>query len=134
MRSGGIGIDVPWCIHEALERDLPAVHFEERDNGRGFVRPAVDYRPHDVDHTIEVYAWDQSWSNTALGMGVGGNAITHAITTVVVDLTGRAAAVYVGQHLRGVIEVDEEAMRRISQHAIITGRLPVGKLYTSDAP
>lgn len=131
IRSGSIGVDVPWCIHEALERDLPAVHFEAHDNGRGYVRPAVDRRPHDVDHAIEVYAWDQAWSNTALGMGVGGNAITHAITTVVVDLTARAAAVYVGQHLRGVIEVDEETMRLISQHAIITGRIPRGKPFTS---
>ena len=131
MRHGSIGVDVPWCVHEALERDLPAVHFEERDNGRGHVRPAVHYRPHDVDHTIEVYAWDQAWSNTGLGMGAGGAAITHAITTVVVDVTARAAAVYVGQHLRGVIEVDEEVMRLISQHEIIMGRLPFGKPFSS---
>lgn len=132
IRSGSIGVDVPWCIHEALERDLPAVHFEARDNGRGHVHPAVDRRPHDMDHTIEVYAWDQAWSNTGLGMpGMHGNAITHAITTVVVDVTARAAAVYVGQHLRGVIEVDEETMRLISQHAIITGRIPRGKPLTS---
>ena len=120
---------IAWCIHEAAEHDLPAVHIPEREL-RGHVRPAYDVRPHDVDHSIEVHAWDQPWSNTALGMGgMAGQAISHAPTVVVIDMSARVAAVYVSTNLRGLVVVDEKWMELLAERRVIQGRLPLGMPY-----
>ena len=117
---------VAWCMHEAAEHDLPAVHIPEREL-RGHTRPAYDVRPHHVDHSIEVHAWDQSWPNTALGMGgMAGQAISHAPTVVVIDMSARVAAVYVSTNLRGLVVVDVEWMASLAERRIIHGRFPIG--------
>lgn len=118
---------ITWCLHEALEHDLPPVHFPAKEI-RGVTRKAFDRRPHHVDHAIEVHAWNQAWANTSLGMGgMAGQAITHAMTTVVIDTWAQVACVYVNRHLRGRVKVDGEWMQALNERRIITGRLPIGE-------
>ena len=120
---------IAWCVHEAVEHDLPAVHFAEREI-RGHIRAAYDRRPHHVDHSIEVHAWEQSWANTAMGMGgMAGQAITHAPTVVVIDMSARVAAVYVSTNLRGLVSVDIQWMEMLAERRIIQSRFPFGTPY-----
>jgi hypothetical protein len=117
---------IAWCLHEALQRDLPAWVTEEREVA-GHIHPKRSDRPEQMGANISVHAWPQAWPNTTLGMGgVGGQAFTTALTTVVVDEDMRNAAVYVGRHLRGVVEADHEFMARLAARTVINGRSPHG--------
>lgn len=117
---------VAWCLHEALVHDLPALEIPESTTG-AYARARRFLRPTDVDANVSVHSWPQSWSNTGLGMGgPSGQAFTTALTTVVVDEDQRWAAVYVGRHLRGVVEADHEFMTRLAHRTVIKSRFPEG--------
>ena len=117
---------IAWCLHEALERDLPAWTIDEREVG-GQVQPKRSVRPGEMGANISVHAWPQSWPNSTLGMGgVGSQAFNTRLTTVVVDEDMQSAAVYVGRYLRGVVEADSAFMERVAARTVISGRSPHG--------
>lgn len=118
---------VAWAIHEALERDLPAVEYPERTLSSGGVIPARSYRLDRVGGDVDVFAWVQSWSNTSLGLGgLAGQAFTDAVTVVVMDTAfSMTGAVYVGRGLRGLVDLREPGcMEAIAARDIIRGRYP----------
>lgn len=112
------------ALHAALLRDLPEIHYHDRDWSKYNQWKATQSREalaaaYEAEHRTgtpgcpvdcrvektrrpredecEVYVFSQTWSSTALGYGgVGGQAITQAYTVVVVsEMTGHAA-VYFG--------------------------------------
>lgn len=69
------------CVDDALKRF--------RESGKGFPPCMAD---------LQLYAFPQTWGNTAGGMGgVGGQAITSQTTVVVEDTLNHRTSVYFGQ-------------------------------------
>lgn len=123
---------INWCVHEAMEHDLPAVLFPAREI-RNYVSPERVLRPGSIDASIEVHSWDQSWSDTSLGMGgVAGQAISSARTTVVIDTSYGYACVYVGRFLRGRVEATPDFFLRVQTRDVIHKRFPIGTAVALD--
>ena len=124
---------INWCVHEAVEHDLPAVLFPAREI-RNYVSPERVLRPGAIDASIEVHSWDQSWSDTSLGMGgMAGQAITSARTTVVIDTSYGYACVYVGRFLRGRVEATPDFFLRVQARDVIHKRFPIGTAVALDS-
>lgn len=112
------------AAHAACLRDLPCLHYEDRDwekyrawkdslkrDGRNPLTSPIEPAECRVQKSrqprldeCEVIMFPQTWSSTALGYGgLGGKAITEAYTVVVIGPTGDAAVYFGGGRLAYVV-------------------------------
>lgn len=104
-----------FAVSRALDHDLPSVKYKRpfhKDGERTLVD--AERRPHQGE--IDVYHFPQVWGSTALGFGgIGGQAMTSAYTTVVVE--GANVAVYFSGRLAYVVvNPNDEFFRHLSSH------------------
>ncbi|MNR71312.1 hypothetical protein D3C71_19270 [compost metagenome] len=114
MRSSTALQTLHLALGAAIHRDLPQVHYEQRDweaegalrdrvgreefarlQAAGQLPPARQRVRRPSEEEVEVVMFPQTWGSTALGYGgIGGAAITSAYTVVV--LSQELACVYFG--------------------------------------
>jgi len=124
------------AVTRACDQDLPQIEFQRTiypKNQDGTPRFEISKRrPHTGE--VEVYHFPQVWGSTALGFGgVGGQALTFAYTTVVVDSASDNAAVYFSGRLAYVIKhptayfyeaLSRHAMNEVAQAGIYRSKEP----------
>jgi hypothetical protein len=97
-------------FYAAMHRDLPNVEFPETswENGKRVVTGVTKTR-RPYENELEIFAsFAQAWGSTALGFGgIGGSAITTAMTTIITD--GKIFCVYFGGALAYKLEKPKEA-------------------------
>lgn len=113
-------------IYSALIKDLPGVEYEtysrstEVVDGRTTIvrTPSGTKTRRPLEDEIDLYAFPQTWGSTALGFdGIGGSAMTTAMTVVVVHR--RNASVYFGgRHAYTVENFNGQLIEDIAAHSV----------------
>lgn len=89
----------------AIEEDLP-------------FRFDYNEKPYPTLDDFELYTFDQVWGSTALGFGgMGGQAITHARTYVLVPVScSQKCFVYFGGRFAYAVNYSDKVMEDITRH------------------
>ena len=105
-------------VYAAINRDLPDIRYPEtvwdRELKRHVETGEIKLARPRVDE-VEIYSFPQTWGSTALGFGgIGGSAMTTAMTVVVISY-GVAAVYFAGRHAY-TVSVTAALMEAIQFH------------------